>query len=325
MSVPGVTSAPAPTRLPRPMRHAVEQDRAHPDQAEIFDGARVDDRGVTDRAVIADRRAGESRRHVDDRAVLDRRARADADRHDVAAQHGRVPDRRLVADHDVADHRAGLGEEHAAARASACGRRTRSDRHQRRGARARPARRRRAPRRPRRRRRRASGAIGATNCTMPRQSITMNERAIGLARSRATRRSVSCRRPRARPATSNALRIDSSSSSRGRRRHREHAARRAGLRAPVTPIAIRVEHARAADAGGSSNQADDRRRAARLGEIVDRARIVDVDELGRARRADRRRCWQHVRARRQRRDDDALGAPPRTNVDAARRRRARAP
>ena len=93
MSVPGVTSAPAPTRLPRPITRTVEDDRAHADQAEVLDRARVNDRGVTDRAVVADRRAGEVARHVNDGVVLDRRARADPDRHHVAAHDGAVPDR----------------------------------------------------------------------------------------------------------------------------------------------------------------------------------------------------------------------------------------
>src|SRR5262249_24886305 len=69
----------------------------------------------TDRDVVAERRAELAAGDVDDRAVLDVRARADPDRHDVAAHDGRVPDRAVVADHDVADDGAGLGEKHARA------------------------------------------------------------------------------------------------------------------------------------------------------------------------------------------------------------------
>src|SRR5579883_1011664 len=94
---------------------AIEQDRAHTDETAILDGAGVDDGGVADRAVAADHRPEAFAGHVYDRAVLDRGASADADRHDVAPYRGGVPDRRVVADLDVADHRGVLGDEHAAA------------------------------------------------------------------------------------------------------------------------------------------------------------------------------------------------------------------
>ena len=56
-------------------------------------------------------------RHVQDAVVLDVRPRADADRMDVATQHGAVPDRAVVAEDDVADQRGIFGDENTVAEA----------------------------------------------------------------------------------------------------------------------------------------------------------------------------------------------------------------
>src|SRR3954469_7418902 len=58
---------------------AVEDRRAHADQAEPLDGARVEDRAVADGAVIADRGSESVRGDVYDGAVLDARTRPDPD------------------------------------------------------------------------------------------------------------------------------------------------------------------------------------------------------------------------------------------------------
>src|ERR1043165_5733738 len=93
---------------------SVEDRRTHSDQTVIFDHAAVDDCTVADRAVITDHGCELPRGHVRDRAVLQVGARADPDRVGITAHHRRVPDRRLVADHNITDHRTGLGQEHPA-------------------------------------------------------------------------------------------------------------------------------------------------------------------------------------------------------------------
>src|SRR5690606_19229143 len=93
---------------------AVQDQRAHADQGGVADGAGVDHRLVADGHVLADDRrvaiqagvrAGVA--DVDHAAVLDVRPRADAHVVDVAAHHGPGPDRNVVSERHVTDHRGG--------------------------------------------------------------------------------------------------------------------------------------------------------------------------------------------------------------------------
>src|SRR5689334_15389963 len=93
----------------------VEHRRTHADQAQILDGAAVQDHAVADRAVLADHGTELLRRHVYDGSILHARTCADPDRHHITAQHSRVPDRRLVSDLDISDHRTRLCEKYALA------------------------------------------------------------------------------------------------------------------------------------------------------------------------------------------------------------------
>ena len=101
--MPSTTSAPAATIEPEPITRAVQQDRAHADQAPVLDRAAVDHRGMPDRHVVADGRRVRVLHDVHDRAVLDVRSAADADLVHVAADDDRHPDAALFADLHVAD------------------------------------------------------------------------------------------------------------------------------------------------------------------------------------------------------------------------------
>src|SRR5690606_14642483 len=90
---------------------AVEQDRAHADEAGVGDAAGVDDGLVADGDILADH-GGEAAEpgvraivaDVDDGAVLDVGARADAHEVDVAAHHHPRPQRHVVPQHHVPRH-----------------------------------------------------------------------------------------------------------------------------------------------------------------------------------------------------------------------------
>ena len=99
-----MSSVPAATIEPDADVRAVQQNRAHADEALILDRAAVDDRAVPDRHVVADRRRVRAVHDVHDRAVLDVRPPADADSVHVASDDGAHPDAALLADLDVANH-----------------------------------------------------------------------------------------------------------------------------------------------------------------------------------------------------------------------------
>src|SRR5215212_2283929 len=83
----------------------VQQDRAHPDEASVFDHAPVQDRAVPHGHLVADE--GGVRRlvvHVDDHAVLEVRLTAHPDVVHIAADHHVHPDAARRADHDVPNH-----------------------------------------------------------------------------------------------------------------------------------------------------------------------------------------------------------------------------
>ena len=91
---------------------AVEHARAHADQRAALDRASVHDHSMSDRHFLG-RRSSDRVPFVDvqNAVVLDVRPRADADAMHVAAQHGAVPDRAVVAEVDVADQRGIFGDE----------------------------------------------------------------------------------------------------------------------------------------------------------------------------------------------------------------------
>ena len=64
---------------------AVQQNRAHPDQAPILDGAAMHDRAVSDRHIVADDGWMGITHDMDEGEVLNIGARADADGVDVAS------------------------------------------------------------------------------------------------------------------------------------------------------------------------------------------------------------------------------------------------
>src|ERR1700754_5080145 len=91
---------------------AVEDPGAHADQRAVPDGAAVHDRTVPDGDVVPDDRWPVEMRHVNRAVVLHIRVASDADRIDVAADGRREPDRTVVAQLDVADHRRVVGDEY---------------------------------------------------------------------------------------------------------------------------------------------------------------------------------------------------------------------
>ncbi len=92
---------------------AIEHARAHADQAQIFDGAGMQDGAVAHGDVLADHGgvAGLVERavvaHVNDGAVLHIGACADLHMIDVTADHGARPDRNVIAQVHLADDGAG--------------------------------------------------------------------------------------------------------------------------------------------------------------------------------------------------------------------------
>ena len=91
-SIPSSSKAPAPTTEPRPTR-AVQDDRPHPDQALILDGAAVQDDTMAHRDPVPDR-AGDARVGMDHREVLDIGLLTDRDPVGIAAEDRVVPDAR---------------------------------------------------------------------------------------------------------------------------------------------------------------------------------------------------------------------------------------
>ena len=100
--VPGERTAPAPITDPAHV-DSVQQDRTHADHAAIFHGATVEDHPVSDRDAIANP-AGVAGIGMNHRQVLNVGLVADRDRFGIPANHGVIPDARIAADRDVAEH-----------------------------------------------------------------------------------------------------------------------------------------------------------------------------------------------------------------------------
>jgi hypothetical protein len=93
--------------LPSPIVTAVEDHRAHANEAAVGDVAAVQGDAVADGDVVAEDQRIFVAHDVEDRAVLDIGARADANIVDVAPDHRAGPDTGVFADDHVADEDGG--------------------------------------------------------------------------------------------------------------------------------------------------------------------------------------------------------------------------
>ena len=83
--------------------NAVEQDRAHADEATILHSTTMEDGAMSHGDVVANDGGGKIRGDVQHAQILDVGARADPDRHHIPTHHGVEPHAGTLAHGDIAD------------------------------------------------------------------------------------------------------------------------------------------------------------------------------------------------------------------------------